>query len=79
MSTTKNSFRVHTGAPSGLFSFDQKYREDQVNQMFDKELAVLQMNFLPGLILQDNSGILYRPRLVVKLEPTHLPTMQEVP
>ena len=79
MSTSKNSFLVYTAPPGEHFQYGRKYREDQVNKVFQDLLAAMQVNFLPGLVLQDHAGFLYRPKLVVKLEPTHLPSTEEVP
>jgi len=61
-----SKYVVHCEDITQMFTYDSQWNEKSLY----KRLVELQrrIDFVPGLVLQDENGMLWKPRLVVQLQ-----------
>jgi len=58
-------FTIFQGGVRDHFLFGRSYDATYLRQVFNKELQPFANTFFPGLILQDDAGNLYKPKVIV--------------
>lgn len=62
-------YLIYCGDAEYRFAFGKLYRQSYVHQIFRQRLKLFADNFLPGLVLRDGSGQLWKPVVRVELVP----------
>ena len=65
-------FTVRAGDSDFYFRFGRELKQSEVEQIFDSRIAALRSTIFPGLVLQDETGGLWRPALQVALVPVEV-------
>ena len=69
---------IHCGDAEFRFSFGKLYRWSYLKQVFEERLKPFADNFLPGLVLKDGAGQLWKPEVMVEMVPvTEEPLSEE--
>jgi hypothetical protein len=60
-------YTVHCGDVHQVFAFESAWTGEMLNKRFDQLLRRVEV--APGLVLRDENGKLWRPRVAIELDP----------